>query len=202
MSKYSKNVLVFLCLALLLFFVPWLWATIKYSRQIKNPHVDKLETAIGVVFGANITSDLKPTEILKQRLDSALFLYHQNLLQRIVVSNTYVAANAMRNYLLENNVPADLIDVDSTADTTLDTCRWLRNSGLSEKFIFLSQGYHLPRIMFLCERVEVNGLGVQSELFRDPAFWTDSLFSTYKLRLERCFREAGLIWLIILGVYT
>ncbi|MBN1485496.1 MAG: hypothetical protein JXA37_12330, partial [Chloroflexia bacterium] len=82
---------------------------------------------------------------------------------------------------------------------THDTCRHMARR--ATEGILLTQGYHLPRAMYMCERedldaegVAVNHLGLLAERGSGPlAIWTT--------RLLRFGREALLTWSFVLGLY-
>lgn len=108
----------------------------------------------------------------------------------------------MKNYLLKEKIPSKNILLDTSAVKTTDTCRYLKtNYSQNKKLIFISQGYHLPRIKYQCEKI-----GVAAELFPAETLQQNrkSLFSSFEvltIRTTRYFREAGLTLLAVIDVY-
>jgi len=150
---------------------------------------------VGIVLGANINEDGSPTEVLRERLDAAIRLQESSTIKKIVVSNTKVAAFAMEQYLLDQGIDPNSIAIDTNAVITVDTCRAEKASHPNNRrIIFISQGFHLPRLLFLCKQEGVSGVGFAAEevsLLDDQS--TSALEKIY-IRSCRYIREAALSW--------
>jgi SanA protein len=118
----------------------------------------------GVVFGAGITRSSEPSEALKYRLDKAADLYKKKKIGKIFISGKIAETFVMKSYLVRNKVPATNIIVDFKGNNTYDTIvnikAWLSNGGQKENVAFISQKYHLPRIVLIAKKI-----GFENPLF-------------------------------------
>lgn len=119
-------------------------------------------TPVALVFGAGLNKDGRPSDALMDRLISAAELYFADKVDMLLLSgsNTELYYNepaAMTNFLIEWGVPeADIIQ-DFAGDRTYDSCARAKELwGLTEA-ILVTQDFHLPRALFLC-----NGMGITS----------------------------------------
>ena len=124
-----------------------------------------------LVPGAGLNSSGGPSAPLRDRLDAAIELYRQGKVQKLLLSgdNTEVTYNepaAMKAYALSQGIPeADLV-LDYAGRRTYDSCyRAHAIFGLDE-VIIVTQAYHLPRALFLCENSELDAVGVHVEQAR------------------------------------
>lgn len=184
---------------MLVYWLPFLAITLTSPLQKKVAQLPVSEAVI--IFGTLVRED-KVSALLKERLDAGIGIIKAGKAKQIVVSNTPEAAAIMRAYLIENGIQADIIEVDGLADKTPDTCQYEKHSyPNNRKLIFVSQGYHLPRIRYQCSQ-----LGVEASLFpaesirliRVSLLSSTTVFTT---RVGRYFREAGLTWLSFVGIY-
>ena len=122
-----------------------------------------------VVFGAGLLRDGSPTAVLRDRVRQAADLYFAGKVEKLLMSgdNRFVDHNepeSMRQYALSLGVPDEAIVRDYAGRSTYDTCyRAKAIFGLSEA-ILVTQKFHLPRAIFLCNMLGVNGIGVDSDL--------------------------------------
>lgn len=111
----------------------------------------------GVVFGAGITRSSEPSEALKYRLDKAVDLFRRKKIDRIYISGKIAETFVMKNYLLKNRIPAAGIVVDFNGNNTYDTVAnvksYLTNKNIPEDVAFISQQYHIPRIMLIAKKI-------------------------------------------------
>jgi SanA protein len=172
------------------------------SRSSIISSIDQLPDSDAVIiFGTLVKESGEVTPLLKERLEAGRAILNAGKSKTIIVSNTKAAAHVMAKYLLQAGVPPHLIEVDTLADKTPDTCLYEKNTHTSaRKVIFVSQGFHLPRLLFQCKKLCVNGTAFPAE-----ALNTDRndypLFTKATVRTSRYTREAGLTWLAVLGIY-
>jgi SanA protein len=76
----------------------------------------------------------------------------------------YNEPESMRRYALQLGVPDTAIVLDYAGRRTYDTCyRAKAIFGVSQA-ILVTQQFHLPRAIFLCNMLGVDGIGVDSDL--------------------------------------
>ncbi len=119
---------------------------------------------IGVVFGAGITRSGDPSTALKFRLEKSVSLYKDQRIKRIFVSGRIAEAAVMKNFLLKQGVPGTDIIADTRGETTFvtvkNTKQYILDNGIADGPVFISQKYHIPRIIFI-----VNKLGIEKAEF-------------------------------------
>jgi vancomycin permeability regulator SanA len=123
---------------------------------------------VAVVFGAGLQRDGTPTAVLRDRVDTAAQLYFVGKVEKLLMSGDnrfeyYNEPEAMRQYALALGVPGEAIVLDYAGRRTYDTCyRAKAIFGLDEA-ILVTQGFHLPRALYLCNHLGLDGVGVASD---------------------------------------
>lgn len=145
-------------------FVVLLYAKpLTYSAQSVPPR------RVAIVFGAGLNRDGSPALVLRDRVQAAADLYFAGKAEKLLMSgdNSYVDYNepeAMKQYALELGVPEADIVLDYAGRRTYDTCYRARAIfGLNEA-ILVTQGFHLPRALYLCNMLGMDGIGVPADL--------------------------------------
>ncbi|MGN0072522.1 MAG: YdcF family protein [Coriobacteriales bacterium] len=144
-----------------------------------------------VVFGARVYQDGTLSTALRERMDTAVELYEQGLIGKLIVSGGIEEggadeAQAMYNYALANGVPASALLIDRYGDSTEksvnNTIKLASQYGF-ESIIATSSFYHLPRIKMLYNLSNVDvltvptvgnitGNGTLASIWREiPAWW-------------------------------
>jgi len=157
--------------------LPRLILSLRYAN-----HIHTLKSApvmpTAVVFGAGLRRDGQPTTVLADRVATAAALYHQGKVSRILMSGTvrgsdYNEPSAMRSLALKIGVPAEDILVDSGGNRTLHTCLRARQIFGVDQALLISQRFHLPRALVICDASGVSAVGVAADLhpYRFQFFW-------------------------------
>ncbi|NJN80097.1 MAG: DUF218 domain-containing protein [Anaerolineales bacterium] len=102
--------------------------------------------------------------------------------------NSTIAHNepeAMRQYALERGVPDEDIILDYAGQRTYDTCYRAKHIFLVDEAILITQEFHMPRAIFLCNwfGVESNGVEANNRTFsnRSLNYWNfRELFATFQ----------------------
>ena len=192
----SKSILL---IVFILYWLPFLFISLKSNPQ-KKLQALPLSDAV-IVFGTLGRNGIV-SPLLKERLDAGIAIYIKGKAYQIVVSNRKKASMVMQKYLLENGIPPSDIVLDITAEKTPDTCRYEKKTyPKPRKLIFVSQGYHLTRIRYQCEKLDVTATNFPAENIREHRASLFSSFSVFTIRTKRYFREAGLTWLAFLSIY-
>ena len=122
---------------------------------------------IAIVFGAGLRKDGTPTAILKDRVETAAQLYQQGKVNKLLMSgdNRFVEYNepeAMRQYALNLGIPDKDIVLDYAGRRTYDTCYRAKAIFQVDSAILVTQNFHLPRALFLCNWFGVKSTGVEA----------------------------------------
>ena len=108
-----------------------------------------------LVPGARIYSDGEPYPMLVDRLAVAIALFELGKAPRILVSGRGGGSigvdevASMRRWLERRGVPADCIQEDPLGLRTLDSLRRCRDVYQHRSVIVASNGFHVPRMIFL-----------------------------------------------------
>lgn len=128
---------------------------------------------VAIVLGAGLRSDGTPTAVLKDRVKTAVQLYQQGKVDKLLMSgdNRFVNYNepeGMRQYALTLGVPDEDIALDYAGRRTYDTCYRARAIFQVESAIVVTQRFHLARALFLCNAfgVDANGVEANTAYFR------------------------------------
>jgi SanA protein len=122
---------------------------------------------VAIVFGAGLRRDGTPTAILKDRVETAAQLYHQGKVNKLLMSgdNSFVEYNepeSMRQYALDLGIPDKDIVLDYAGRRTYDTCYRASAIFQVDSAILVTQNFHLPRALFLCNWFGVESIGVEA----------------------------------------
>jgi SanA protein len=123
---------------------------------------------VAIVFGAGLTPDGSPTAILRDRVETAAQLYFSGKIQKLLMSgdnrfDNYNEPEAMRQYALSLGVPNDAIVLDYAGRRTYDTCYRAKAIFGLDSVLLVTQSFHLPRALFLCNALGLSAAGVRAE---------------------------------------
>jgi SanA protein len=154
--------------------------TIHSRGRIYATAEDAPHARVAVVFGAGLYRDGSPTPVLRDRVQAASGLYFQGKVEKILMSgdnrfDDYDEPSAMLEYAVGLGVPADDIVRDYAGRSTYDTCYRANAIFGVEEAILVTQEFHLPRALYLCDQLGVESTGVSADLRyylkRSRVFW-------------------------------
>jgi len=124
---------------------------------------------VAIVFGAGLWRDGTPTPVLQDRVQMAANLYFAGKVEKLLMSgdNRFVEYNepeAMRQFALQLGVPDADIVLDYAGRRTYDTCYRARDIFRVDSVILVTQDFHLPRALFLCNMLGVDAVGVPADI--------------------------------------
>lgn len=126
---------------------------------------------VAIVFGAGLRRDGTPTAILRDRVETAADLYASGKVEKILMSgdnrlDNYNEPEAMRLYALSLGIPAQAIALDYAGRRTYDTCYRAKAIFGIESALLVSQKFHLPRALFICNTLGLDTEGVEANQHR------------------------------------
>ncbi len=121
-----------------------------------------------LLLGARVYADGRLSDILKDRANTALDLYNNGQVERILVSGdhgqtTYDEVNALRDYLLEAGVAPEDLFLDHAGFDTYDSVYRARHIFQAGSLLIVTQNFHLPRALFIARSVGVEAYGVSAD---------------------------------------
>lgn len=124
---------------------------------------------VAIVFGAGLWRNGSATPVLIDRVTIAANLYLFGKVEKLLMSgdNRFVDYNepaVMRTLALSLGVPDGAIVLDYAGRRTYDTCYRAKAIFDVSEAILVTQGFHLPRAIYLCNKLGVDSVGVDADL--------------------------------------
>jgi SanA protein len=164
-------------LGLLEMLLPRLITTIYAMNRIYQKD-DAPNERLAIVFGAGLRRDGTATPILRDRVETAASLYFNGKIEKLLMSGdnsvlNYNEPEAMRQYALSLGVPDQAIAMDYAGRCTYDTCYRAKAIFGMKSALLVTQKFHLPRALFLCNALGLDAYGVEAN---NRNYWRGSLF--------------------------
>ncbi len=138
-----------------------------YSLNRIYQEKDAPSARLAIVFGAGLRRDGTPTPILRDRVETAADLYFRGKVEKILMSGDnrfeyYNEPESMRQYALALGVPDAAIALDYAGRRTYDTCYRAKAIFGVREALLVTQKFHLPRALFLCNSLGLKSYGVEA----------------------------------------
>jgi SanA protein len=192
MRRLLQITIGLLLLAGVVMVAPRAYTFVRYQPGIYTASAAPRER-VAIVFGAGLTRSGRVTSVLYDRVATAADLYHAGKVDRLLLSGDNRAADynepaAMRRAALELGVPDSALVLDYAGTSTYDTCYRARAVFGLEQALLVTQDFHLPRALFLCDAFGVRATGVSADrrIYRERAlaFWN----------VREVFATAAAVW--------
>lgn len=120
---------------------------------------------VAIVFGARVYDDGSPSNTLYDRVLTGVELYRAGRAGKLLMSgdrknDNYDEPAAMKKIALELGVAESDIVLDNDGKRTYDTCYRAREIYEIKKAILVTQDYHQPRSLYLCNSLGVDSIGI------------------------------------------
>ena len=117
-----------------------------------------------IVLGASVKSNGNLSVMLRDRVESALFLYNEGKVKRFLLSGDngsvdYNEPQAMKRYLIERGVPEAYIYLDYAGFDTYDSMYRSRAVFEVKNAIIVTQQFHLPRALYIARKMNLDYVG-------------------------------------------
>ena len=131
------------------------------SSAVDNPQ----HARVAIVFGARVYGSGRLSAMLRDRVDTAIALYEAGVVDKLLLSGDnsvaeYDEPGAMMAHAIAAGVPVDDIQPDYGGRRTYDSCYRAGAVFQVEKAILVTQEFHLPRALLLCNTLGVEARGV------------------------------------------
>lgn len=163
-----KILLILIILGLFILLVPRL-VTGLYTRGRVYTSSGVPTRRVAIVFGAGLWRNGSPTPVLADRVTTAANLYLAGKVEKLLMSgdNRFVEYNepeAMRQLALSLGVPENAIVLDYAGRRSYDTCYRAKTIFKVDQAILVTQAFHMPRVIYLCNHLGVDSIGVTSDV--------------------------------------
>ena len=139
-----------------------------YSDSKTYLALDVPASPVALVLGAGLNRDGTPGLVLRDRVQTAADLYFTGKVEKILMSGDnsteyYNEPGAMHEYALTLGVPDEDIILDYAGRRTYDSCYRAKEIFGVENLIVVTQAFHLPRALFLCNAFDMTANGVPAD---------------------------------------
>jgi len=140
-----------------------------YARAKIFTALDVPSRRVAIVFGAGLWRNGTASPVLQDRVQTAADLYFAGKVEKILMSgdNRFVDYNepaVMGALALSLGVPQEAIVLDYAGRRTYDTCYRAKIIFGVTGAILVTQAFHLPRAIYLCNQLSVDSVGVEADL--------------------------------------
>jgi SanA protein len=145
-----------------------MWVLIDSRDEIYADAQSAPDRTVAIVLGARVWSSGEPSRPLADRLATALELWENGTVNKILVSgdhskNDYDEVNAMREWLVTRGVPDDVIYTDHAGLRTHDSMVRAASIFHVDSAIICTQRFHLYRSVYLARRAGIDAVGVPAD---------------------------------------
>lgn len=153
----------------LLLFLAINWHILNTSSSfIFEPNEKIASKQTVLILGARVYNDGRMSDILKDRVLTALELYNNKKVERILVSGDhgqkkYDEVNTIKEFLLQNEVRPEDIFLDHAGFDTYDSIYRAKAIFNVESLIIVTQRFHLPRAMYIAKSLNLDAIGVTAD---------------------------------------
>jgi SanA protein len=158
----------FLLAGALLAGLPWIYIRWKTQARVYHSAPNSLSAPVAIVFGAGLYRNGTPMPVLADRVATAVDLYQRGIVEKLLLSGDnrfpeYNEPEAMRRLAVQLGVPDSALVLDYAGSRTYDTCYRARFVFGVKKAILVSQDFHLPRAVYLCDQMGIESIGVDAD---------------------------------------
>ena len=155
--------------------------SIKDNKDLTQEQLQELrdlDADCVLVLGASVYRNGDPSPMLRDRLDTAVYLYEQGVSPKLLLSGDcgpgYDEVGPMKKYVKEAGVPEEDIVCDENGFSTYESIYRTAQIFKVTKVVVVTQKYHLYRALYGCRHMNMEAMGVGADqdryvgqLFRD-----------------------------------
>lgn len=167
MIKLLKYFAILVIVIAVIVFVINFYVIFKTKNQILES-VDKDDIDCILVLGASVRNG-KPTDMLADRLLTAIDLYNKNVAPKIIMSGDHSKAdydevNIMKNFAIDKGVPSTNIFMDHAGFSSYESLYRAKEIFEAKKIVIVTQKYHLYRSLYIANKLGLEAYGVSADL--------------------------------------
>ena len=129
---------------------------------------DGNSSVCAVVLGAKVHEGGRLSDMLRDRMDTAISLYQNGSVQTLLLSGDgsgeWSEVKYMKLYAVENGIPEEDILVDPEGYSTYETMQRAKNVYGLEKIVAVTQTYHLYRAIYIARDFGMETKGASADL--------------------------------------
>lgn len=138
------------------------------GKIFNNKDLPKDADAI-IVLGAGVDENGSASDILVDRLETALEVYKSNVSSKFLLSGDhgkigYNEVGAMKDYIMDHeNIKEENIFLDHAGFSTYETIYRAKEIFKIKKAIIVTNKYHLPRALYIADKMGIEAYGVNAD---------------------------------------
>jgi len=137
---------------------------VMYSSRITSKQYAVMPAPVAIVLGASVKKDGTPSDALYDRIASAATLYQNGSVELLLLTgddgkNHVDEVDAMKKTAMQLGVPEAAIMVDGKGYRTYESCKNAIQTYHITNAIVVTQRFHLPRALFLCNELGIDATG-------------------------------------------
>ncbi|MBR2848355.1 MAG: YdcF family protein [Clostridia bacterium] len=122
-----------------------------------------------LILGAGVRDDGSPSHMLEDRLKTGLELYKIGASDKILMTGDhgrkeYNEVGAMKAYAIDAGVPSENVFMDHAGFSTYESLYRARDVFKAKHVVIVTQGYHLPRALYIANQLGLEAVGVSADL--------------------------------------
>lgn len=138
------------------------------KRILSAEDAKEIQADCILILGCGVRPDGSPSLMLRDRLETAVALYEMGASDRLLASGDhgqkeYDEVNAMKEYILARGIPSEVVFMDHAGFSTYDSVYRAGDVFQAKKILIVSQNYHLPRALYIAERLGLDAYGVSAQ---------------------------------------
>ncbi len=122
-----------------------------------------------IVLGCGVYPDGSPSPMLADRIARGIELYEQGAAPKLLMSGDhgkvdYNEVGKMKEVAMDAGVPSEDVFMDHAGFSTYETMARARDVFGAKRVLVVTQGYHLPRALYLAHSLGLDAYGVAADL--------------------------------------
>ena len=142
-------------------------AAIEAIGEAEVKRLKSIQPQCILVLGASVKADGTPSAMLRDRLETAIVLYHSGVASKLLLSGdngqtVYNEVESMKKYAVKAGVPEGDIFLDHAGFSTYESIYRAQYIFQVDSMIVVTQKYHLYRTLYGCRKMGIDALGVSA----------------------------------------
>ncbi len=168
---YFKSILYSAILVLVLLIFAFVYSN--QDRENYRTYRTNNKLVVGVVLGAAVWSNNRPSPSLSARVDEAISLYNKKLIDKVQLTGSNAPgemseAKVALFYLYKRIVNIDDIWLEENTTSTTEQVRFIKNNLINQNnvgsIVIISDSYHLTRVRAICNFYKIESFFAASNL--------------------------------------
>jgi len=144
---------------------------------------NNIKAQAGLVLGAKVYRNGTMSDVLMDRVLTALEFYKKGFFDKFLVSGDhgrveYDEVNTIKDFLLSRGISPEDIFLDHAGFDTYDSVYRAKHIFQAESVMIFSQGFHLPRAVYIARNQDLESYGIISDKHVYLGSWYNNLRET------------------------